>query len=387
MLRMTLTDISVRALKPPAQGQTTVWDTATPLGVRVSQGGSKTFIVMTGSGKRETIGRVGVITLAQARTEARKRLAEKTLGIAKPTDTTTFDNAQQLYLEHCRQKNRPGTVASYKRLLGRLAFGKTQLKDITPQEIIRKLDRLTDRPVEHHHAVVAGRIFFAWCVRKHYLDRSPMERMSTPKKNSTRDRVLTDAEIAAVYKTALNGETHFHHIVGLLIVTGQRKGEISKLQWDWINGQERTITLPGSITKNKRTHMFPLGDTARSIIASAPRLSDTYVFPAAREQVRGKPTTVFNGWGRPKAAFDKELVDKGHAVAPWTLHDLRRTLSSGMARLGIPQTVVEKLLNHVTGGEQSPIAQVYNRYSFMDEMRSALAMWEGKLQQLVQRPS
>jgi integrase len=381
MPKIALTDFAVRALKAPAKGQTTVWDKSSPVGVRVSQGGAKTFIVMTGSGKRETLGRFGILTLAQARDAARTRLAEKTLGIARPQATLTLNEAKIRYLAECEQKNRPSTVASYKRLLGHLPFS-TQLKDISAQEIVEKLDKLTDRPVEKHHAIVAGRVFFTWCVRNHYLDRSPMERIRPGKAGKSRERVLTDDELSLVYGTALQGDSHFHRIVALLTLTGQRKGEIAKLEWDWISGQERTITLPSSLTKNKRSHTFPTGGVAQAVIASVPRLNDTYLFPAAREQVRGKAATVFNGWGKPKKAFDNEL---GRRVAAWTLHDLRRTFSSGMAALGVPQAVVEKLLNHVSGGVQSPIAQVYNRYGYMAEMRDAIGKWEAKLTGLAKR--
>lgn len=88
-------------------------------------------------------------------------------------------------------------------------------------------------------------------------------------------------------------------------------------------------------------------------------------------------TAVFNGWGKPKAELDQEL-----GIAHWTLHDLRRTFSSNMAALGVPQVVVEKLLNHVSGGTQSPIAQVYNRHAYMDEMREAILQWETYLNTL-----
>lgn len=385
MPKTTLTDISVRALKAPAHGQTTVWDAGSPLGVRISQGGSKTFIVLIGSGKRKVIGRFPIISLAVARKEAQRILAEKTLGILQPDQSETYDSAVKRYLAQCEKKNRPGTVASYTRLLRHLAFGTTKLVDITPQEIVRKLDKLTDRPVEYHHTIVAGRIFFSWCVRQHYLDRSPMERIRPSKVKSERERVLTDSEIAAVYKTALAGDTHFHRIVGLLVLTGQRKTEIAKLQWDWISGQDKTITLPGSVTKNKRTHTFPFGEAAKAIIASTPRYSDTYAFPAAREQVRGKPSTTFNGWGKPKAAFDGEMRERGLKVAHFTLHDLRRTLSSGMAALGVSQTVVEKLINHISGGSQSPIAKIYNRYAYLNEMRDAVSRWEAHLEGLLAR--
>lgn len=104
-----------------------------------------------------------------------------------------------------------------------------------------------------------------------------------------------------------------------------------------------------------------------------PRLSGCpYLFPAAR--ILSERTTTFNGWGKAKAALDQVS-----GVTGYTLHDLRRTFSSYMASLGVPQIVVEKLLNHTSGGTQSPISQVYNRYSYMSEMREAVAKYEDYL--------
>jgi integrase len=106
------------------------------------------------------------------------------------------------------------------------------------------------------------------------------------------------------------------------------------LEWGWI--KDDTITIPSRVTKNKRTHMFPIGEAAQGVLRNTPRLSDTYFFPAARNRVKGKPATVFNGWGKPKEAFDKELTEEGYTVAPWRIHDLRRCVSSGMAALKVP---------------------------------------------------
>lgn len=135
-------------------------------------------------------------------------------------------------------------------------------------------------------------------------------------------------------------------------------------------------TIPAAVTKNRRTHTFPLGPIARALLDAIPRFNDNpYVFPAQRQS--SEATTVFNGWSKPKADLDKKL-----SIEPWTLHDLRRTFSSGMASIGVPQIVAEKLLNHVSGGTQSPIAQVYNRYSHLDEMREAVLKWESYLDRL-----
>ncbi len=163
-----------------------------------------------------------------------------------------------------------------------------------------------------------------------------------------------------------------------MILTGQRRGEIASLKWSYVDRDNRTITLPATLTKNRRQHTFPYGQGVADILGVIPEQGD-YLFPASRDHVRGKPTTVFNGWPKAKAELDQKL----EGVDPWTLHDLRRTFSSGLAALGVAQVVVEKLLNHVSGGTLSPIAQVYNRHSYMEEMRAAIAAWEAKLASLV----
>src|SRR5471032_2684791 len=99
MLKQRLTDVSVRALKIPTTGQLTVWDKSSPVGVRLSQGGSKTFIVIIGSGQRRVIGRVGIISLADARIEAKRILAEKTLGLGSKPSAVKFEAALTLFLD------------------------------------------------------------------------------------------------------------------------------------------------------------------------------------------------------------------------------------------------------------------------------------------------
>jgi integrase len=220
---------------------------------------------------------------------------------------------------------------------------------------------------------MAARRFFRYAVQNHVIDRSPMESMAPPARGISRERVLAEEELRAVYRTARSGATHFHRITALLCLTGQRKNEIAHLEWDWL--QDDLVTLPSWLTKNKRTHTFPIGPAAQDVIRCTARLiGNPYLFPAARERVKGKPATVFNGFSKAKTAFDKECGIKG-----WQLHDLRRTMSTYMAELQIPQIHVEKLLNHVSGGTQSPIAQVYNRYSYMQEMREAALKWEAYL--------
>lgn len=376
----TLTDTAIRGAQPPPTGTVTIWDASLKgFGLRVSRGGAKSFIVLIASGRRQAIGRYPLISLSEARTEARKLLANKTLGKIRPVHVA-FDDAKAAFLAERAKTLRPKTLAEYTRILAKhYPYGRSSISSITPRVILSKHSKLP--PAEKHHAFSVGRAFFRFCVAQHYIDRSPMTDMQPPSSSAPRQRVLTDRELRAVYKTARGGQTAFHRIIALCVLTGQRRGEIARLERSWV--ADGKITIPAHVTKNKRLHTFPLGSAATSVLEAAPQLSDTYFFPAARDRFKGKPATVFNGWGKPKAAFDRELAEQGYPVAPWHIHDLRRCVSSGMAALKVPQVVVEKLLNHVSGGSLSQIAQVYNVHSYFQEMREAVEKWEKHLQALV----
>jgi integrase len=374
---LRLTDITIRALVAPEKGQRLYYDDTLPsFGCRVSQGGTRSFFVQHGADRQfTTIGRYPVVSLADARAEAKRILAERTLGKHR-TRSIAWDEARTLFIAASQKKNRPRTVSEYARQLDRhFAFGKKHLSDITPQDITRKLDHLTDTQSEQSHALAAAKIFFRWAQRRHYIDHSPCEAMQIARR-PTRDRVLTDAELIAVYKSARSGEDNFSRIVALLLLTGQRRTEIASLRWEWIDEIERTISLPSSITKNKRAHTFPYGSLVAGILDGIPHERD-YLFPASRSNVRGKPTTCFNGWPKGKVTFDKRCT-----IAPWTLHDLRRTYATVHASLGTPPHIVERLLNHASG-TISGVAAIYNRFQYMDEMRAAINTWEARLAALL----
>lgn len=377
---MQFTDLTIKNAKPPEDGNAYLWDTALRgFGIRVSSHGTKTFCVLIGSGRRQTIGRYPLISLSEARTEAKTILANKTLGKIRPVHVA-FDDAKDEFLKERIKTLRPRTIADYTRLLAKhFPYGRSSIGSITPRMILSQLSKLP--PAEKHHAFSAGRAFFRYCVAQHHVDRSPMADMEPPASSAPRQRVLTDRELGAVYKTARGGQTTFHRIIALCILTGQRRGELARMERSWVeNGK---ITIPAHITKNKRLHAFPVGPAATSVLEAAPQFSDRYFFPAARDRVKGTPATVFNGWGKPKAGFDRELAQEGYQVAPWRIHDLRRCVSTGMAALRVPQVVVEKLLNHVSGGSLSQIAQVYNVHTYFEEMREALELWERHLTSLL----
>jgi integrase len=343
-------------------------DTLTGFGVRVSQAGTKSFVLTHGTRRqRETLGRVGVVSLQEARVEAKRRLAEYTLGKDKPR-AMGWEAARDEYLTAKARKLKPRTLADYTYILGRhFKYGDSKLGDLSAHDLRKSLDRLHATPGEQQHAFVILRAFIRWAHRQHYLDRNPMERMQAPHSYVPRERILTNAELVRVWN-ATEDDT-FGKIVKLLILTGQRRGEITQLTGSMVG--DDTITIPVWLAKNSREHTFPLGNMAKSIL-NPPLSGDACYFPAL-----GK-TTPFNGYSKCKPKLERRC-----GVSGWTLHDLRRTFASGLASIGISLPVVERLLNHVSG-RFGGIVGVYQHYDFFPEMQDAIKRWEVHVQKLVQ---
>jgi len=369
-----LSDVAIRAAKPRA-ASFTLWDTGLKgFGLRVYPGGAKTFIVLIGPGRRQSIGRYPLVTLAKAREEATRILAEKTLGKVRPL-YSAFEDARDAFLKDCESRLRPISVRLYRRhLTVHFPFGRKSVGDIDAREIVRRLNPL--KPSEKEHAHRIGRTFFTWCVGQRIIDRSPMETVAKPAAGKARERVLSDEELKAVYRAAYKAENGFQRLVCLLIHTGCRRGELTQLQWAYIGPD--AVVLPGEITKNKRSHTFPIGAKTQALLARYPKLAGSpYVFPSSREHVKGKASTVMTGYSAAKRAFDEEC-----GVTGWTLHDLRRTFSTGLASLGIAPHIIERLINHSTG-VISGVTATYNRFAYMPEMREAVEKWENHLTSLL----
>jgi integrase len=309
---------------------------------------------------------VGVITLAEARHEAKIRLAQYTLGKDKPK-AIGWTAAKDEYLAERAPKLSPRTYESYAYFLDRIfRYGTTKLSDLTPHDLADSLAKLNHAPVSQRYAFGTIRAFMRWAHRKHYLDRNPMERMQSPHPYVPRERVLTDAELARVWKAA--GDDTFGKIVKLLILTGQRRGEIAQLKGGMV-GRD-AITLPATLTKNRRSHTFPLGTLARTFLNPDVE-ADEYFFKG-----RGRETP-FDGWSKCKPKLEERA-----GVKEWTLHDLRRTFASGLAAQGVSIPVIERLLNHISGSFGG-IVGVYQRYDYMAEMWDAIERWEKHLRNLV----
>jgi integrase len=206
--------------------------------------------------------------------------------------------------------------------------------------------------------------FFAWLIREGLLDTNPVAGTGKANEGPSRDRVLSRDELAEVWHAATGT---FGDIIRLLILTGQRRNEIGFLRWSEVDWERKMIALPPERTKNKLRHELPLAPQALVILQERQRQGD-HVF------------RKFN-WYRGKLALDAKL--KG--VAPWVLHDLRRSCATGMAELGVQPHIIEAVLNHVSG-HKAGVAGIYNRAKYADEMRSALQRWADHVEALLVGP-
>jgi integrase len=357
-----LTDLGLLNLAPPPK-LTDYWDATLPtFGVRVSPKGTKTFVLKTrNGGGRHAIGRYPIIKLSEAREEAKRILAERTLGKLRP-QSITYPQAVRLFVEDKRQ-NRPKSADQYEWFLTRLGFT-GQLSAIYQADIERELKKIKSRST-YDHVLVAARILFNWAHRRRYVAENPTFGIARPSSQS-RARVLSDAELKKIWEAT---EGTYGAIVRLLITTGQRRGEIAALQSSWV--QNSTITFPKEITKNGKQHTVPVGKLSTENLGTLTSYTGC-LFPA-----RGKPDQPFNGWSKAK-----EQLDKLSGVTDWTLHDLRRTFATRLAEMGVAPHVVERLLNHSTG-TISGAAAVYNRAKYLEEMREAVNLWERNLSTII----
>jgi len=250
------------------------------------------------------------------------------------------------------------------------------IRDITRRDVIEMIDRVVDggSPVAANRTLTVAKTFFNWCVARDILTASPTQGVKPPTVEKSRDRVLDDAELKLVWEAAGQVGYPFGTMTRLLIATGQRRDEVAKMRWEEVDFGRRLWILPRERVKADRPHEVPLSTIALDVLKAVPRLAGS---PYVLTTNGAAPSS---GFGKNKKKLDGLLPAK---MAPWRLHDLRRSCASGLARLGINLPVIEKVLNH-SSGSFAGIVGVYQKHSFADEKRAALEAWGNFLAALVE---
>jgi integrase len=330
--------------------------------------------------RRMTLGSAEKLTQTQAREQARKRLAQVELGQDPAADkqqgrADAKHTLRSVIADYLAAKKGAVRGRTYAELVRYLENYWAPLHGV-PVNAVRRADVAIElgKMVRNNGSTAAARArvalsaFYVWAMGEGVADANPVIGSNKPVEGPPRDRVLDDSELAAIWHAAPDGD--YGRIVRLLVLTGCRREEIGSLRWTEIDTNERLIRLPAERVKNGLAHNVPLTDLAWSILQER---------PVTGEHVFGWDGTGFNSWSRGKEGLDRVLGDK---VAPWRLHDLRRSCATRMADIGVMPHIIEAVLNHQSGHKRGP-AGVYNRSRYEREVRNALARWAGHIEQLL----
>lgn len=377
---MKLTDTAVTRLALPADAGDKIFfdDEIAGFGVRVRAGGSRKFVLhyrIAGKQRRHTIGNVGVLKVEEARRKARKIIVAVDDGrdpaIEKATARTAagllFSAVKIDYLEYLKARSKPRTIEEATRYLDKhlkplhgLAFGAVSRATVAAR--LRTIIK-DNGPVAANRARSTLSAMYAWGIGEGLAETNPVIGTNSAEENGSRERVLSEAELATIWNAA-DPATDYGRIVRLLMLTGQRRVEIGNLEWCELvtDGNRHLIAMPASKTKNGRAHDVPLSAPALAVM-------DGHMRVDGRAFVFGRGAGGFSGWSHSKIALDAAC-----GVTDWTLHDLRRTAATGMADLGVAPHVIEAVLNHVSG-HKAGVAGIYNRSTYANEKRAALDSW------------
>lgn len=414
-----LTDKAIEKAKPaPAGTRVMLWDALLPgFGLRVTDSGHKTFIVMkrlNGELIRRKIGVYPATPLGQARTLARDAL----LDIDKGVDP----KQRQIDARRERERRKANSLSAVAgRFLAeyvdrnRLRWRETRRileVDVLPILGARPIDEIAREeiadllrkkagaaPVQANRTLRVIRKLFYWAVDEGIVAATPVAKMKPPggsEKDRARDRVLSDPEIADLWNAAESLGYPFGPMAQLLLLTAQRREEVAGMRWREIDLDGALWTIPKERTKSARAHDVPLSPQAVAILKAL----DKERRRKLENRPRGAPpkgdhvfTTTdgerpVSGFSKAKARIDAAMTaarEQREAEAgpharrneppeAWTLHDLRRTAASVLARLNTPVHVVSRILNHVEKATMG-ITAVYLRHSYIEERKAALAAW------------
>jgi len=376
MPKRALSDLTVKRAKPPTNGQVDIFDAGYPgFALRVSYGGGKSWVYFYRIGgrlRRRSLGTYPAVTLAEARQLWRDAKHQVSLGRDpgwQRASDLNFESVAREWLKRDQADKR--SLKEVTRIVEKELipeWGQRSIRDIRRHDILVLSDRIADRGATTMARRVMAYVhrLFRWAKSRDLIESNPATDLPKPGREVARDRVLTDAELAAVWKAAVEIGWPYGPAAQLLILTGARRAEIAELKWSEIHGN--TIKLSGARTKNAEPHDMPLSEQALDVLSRMPRI-------AGSEYVFGKPLRS-GAWSNAKIKFSAAKIQ------PWRIHDLRRTVSTGMNELGTEPHIVEAVLGHTVKG----VAGVYNRAKYEAAKRAALKAWGAHVMAIVQIP-
>ncbi len=266
-------------------------------------------------------------------------------------------------------RQRPKTQHETKRYLQKswAPLHSLPLHQIARRDVAARLAEIVKHqdPMSGNRARAALHGFFVWAMQQGFVEANPVAGTAAPAAEITRDRVLSNNELRAVW-TVAGDLGDFGTIVRLLILTGQRREEVGGMTWQELDVEKELWSIPAERSKNRQAHEVPLSNPALTLLQTRQRHDH-------RDLVFGVGKGPFSGWSKAKARLDTRS-----GVQNWRLHDLRRTVVTGMAKTGIQPHIIEAVVNHISG-HKAGIAGVYNRATYASKKRSAMTAWANHL--------
>lgn len=388
-MRFTKTSIEALAL-PVGKSEHYEWDdTLKGFGVKLNAGGSRNFLIQyrnrEGRTRRMVVGKVGTLTLDEARKRARDLLSGLQVGIdphaekaaAKVQAVVTLGSVAEAYLKQAERRLKSRSFEQVERHLKRdwRPLASMPVTEIKRANVAAQLNVIAvdGHRVKAARARSALSAMFAWAMGEGLAESNPVMGTNKPADEKARDRVLNETELRAIWR-ACRDDT-YGRIVRLLLLTGQRRDEVGSMSETELDLAGAVWTIPAGRTKNGLVHEVPLSRSALEILATQPRTE-------GRSLLFGHGVGAFSGWSNSKERLDKRIAASGVVMQPWRLHDLRRTAATGMASIGVLPHVVEAVLNHVSGAKAG-VAGIYNRATYAREKREALDLWAAHVLTLV----
>jgi len=385
---MKLTKTSVGKLElPQGKSDHTYYDSELRgFGLRLRSGGKRSWVAVyriDRKVRRMVVGDASAVRPEDARKRAKEILARADLGedsqAKKITErarlTFTLNGVIDNYLaQHVETALRPRPRAEKERYLRVTWRGlhDEPIDGIERHRIASELAEIAGKngPVAANRARSALHALFIWAIRQGITSHNPVAETTKPGTERTRDRVLRDNELRAIWH-ACRDDDH-GRIVRILMLTGQRREEVGGMMWPELDFDKAIWSLAGERTKNARPHHIPLSHQMLGLLREiGPREN--------RELLFGAGSGAFSGWSRCKRRLDQRC-----GVSNWRLHDLRRTAVTGMAELGIQPHVIEAVVNHVSW-HKAGVAGIYNRAAYSADKRQALQIWTDHLTGVVKK--
>ncbi|MFT6659563.1 tyrosine-type recombinase/integrase [Maritalea sp.] len=382
-MKKKLTTKTIDALAPAVGKRYEVRDELlTGFMVRVSSVGKKVFYLNTridGRSRRIKLGDYPMMSLAEARQTAQSILRDISLGTFENSATGSTGRSVPVlkdvidqFIERYAKPRNKGWKETQSILTKFAPLYSRPIDQIHRRDVHEVLDRIVANgtATRANRALAAIKKLMNWAIDRGYIDVSPIASMKPPTKEVPRERVLAHEEICACWHGAIKEGYPFTQFTQLLILLGQRRGEVAGMRWSELDLEKGLWTLPSSRAKNGTAHFVPLPKLALDILNSIPRfLTSDYVFTTTG-------TSPISGFGRLKRRLD---VHVGLDAPDWRFHDLRRTMATGMAELRVQPHIIEAILNHKSG-IVSGVAAVYNRHLYLDEKLEALELWASKIE-------